>query len=227
MPKPSVQRMCPPVDRRGAVGEPRATLNRWDEKGVSRVVQSPKEFAKQTQSFRAVAARRRAFVLTFRALVIVLLTSAFLFVLLRDASRQSLDSASFQVIPDKSGALTLEAAISRLSGTPRVLRKSTERATTPFWLYIPLEAASGDDVIVFGDKQISTLELWLVDGSTYTSLGRFDVNSSGDIEGSNVFPIVCPTFGEFDLVITIEPAGETIDVSLDTPFMEILRVTIE
>lgn len=166
-------------------------------------IASPMVASARLLSLRLFLRRNGDHFLTLHTVLTVVLTSLLFFILLKGAGQEEASPISFSVFHDRQGAFEIDGALEQLQAAPTVLNKPTQRATTPFWLSSPLTNVRGGDVVQFGDKQIMSIEFWLIDhdGRPF-SQGRYsraeDAHPPFDRSSNTVAFVLPPQISDYD-----------------------------
>jgi diguanylate cyclase (GGDEF)-like protein len=117
----------------------------------------------RTKSLHMFMWRHSRALLRLHTLMTVLVTSTLFMVLFKGTPPGELDPMGFQVVADRQAAWIPKEALERVRTAPTTLGMPTQRATTPFWLMLPISDNPDERIILLGDKQLTTVEVWLVD----------------------------------------------------------------
>ena len=118
--------------------------------------------SQRTLRLRSVLWRHCRTFLRLHTLMTVLVTGVLFVVLFKGTPPGELEPTPFHFLADPRAELTPEDAIAKLLRSPATLAMPTQRATTPFWMKLPLVGGPDDRVILLGDKQLTSVEIWLV-----------------------------------------------------------------
>jgi diguanylate cyclase (GGDEF)-like protein len=154
----------------------------------------------RADQLRRLLWRHGPLILRLHTLATVLVTFGLFVVLFKGTAPGELEPMAFQVIADPKSSYTIDDVDPVLAKAQSVLGMPTRRATTPFWLRLPLDGNETDEVVLLGDKQLTSVEIWSVDRDGHAHhLGAYsrDVEPSAPFDrSSNVVAVTLPRVGD-------------------------------